>query len=129
PWLTLLGSIAYNEGGVLLFGTMAIGWTLRAIEDSSQRVRLLALAGVFAGFACGVKLTAVPMLLVLVPIAFFVAMLMRREWSVAIKPAVVFVIAGLLVFSPWLIRNLVWAKNPVFPEAMSLLGHGHFSAE
>src|SRR5205823_5242629 len=35
---------------------------------------------------------------------------------------------GLLVFSPWLIRNAVWAGgNPVFPEAMRLLGRAHFS--
>lgn len=38
-----------------------------------------------------------------------------------------FFIAGLVAFSPWLIRNQIWAGNPVFPEAVSVLGPGHFS--
>jgi hypothetical protein len=29
-------------------------------------------------------------------------------------------------FAPWMIRNEVWAGNPVFPEAMSVLGRAHF---
>jgi hypothetical protein len=39
------------------------------------------------------------------------------------------VIAGSVVFSPWLLRNVIWAHNPVFPEAQSLLGHAHFTPE
>jgi hypothetical protein len=39
----------------------------------------------------------------------------------------VFVLGAGIVFAPWLIRNLVWTGNPVFPEGMELLGKGHFS--
>ena len=69
PWLTLLAPIAYNEGGLLLYGTLALGWTLRAGRGaasgsaSGMRGRTLALAGTMAGFACGAKLTAVPTVL------------------------------------------------------------------
>jgi hypothetical protein len=31
------------------------------------------------------------------------------------------------VVSPWLIRNTLWTGNPVFPEAMDILGNAHFS--
>jgi hypothetical protein len=128
PWLTMLGSIAYNEGGVLLFGVLSVGWTLRAINAPADRTRLIALAGVFAGLACGCKLTAAPMVLVLVPVAFIVALVLKRDWRLA-APVLLFILCGLAIFSPWLVRNYLWAHNPVFPEVMSIFGRGHFSQE
>jgi hypothetical protein len=128
PWLAMLASVAYNEGGLLLLGTLAIGWAWRAIEaPPAVRSRAMALAGVMAGLACGVKLTAVPMLLIAVPLVFGAVMALRRErWMGAV---IGFVICGVIVFSPWLIRNLAWAQNPVFPEEMKLLGRAHFSED
>jgi hypothetical protein len=38
-----------------------------------------------------------------------------------------FFLAGVLAFAPWLVRNQVWAGNPVFPEAARLLGQAHFT--
>ena len=128
PWLTMLAPVAYNEGGLLLFGTLAIGWTARAIATSETRSRLMALAGVMAGFACGVKLTAVPMLLAAIPVGFVIASLVRGQRQF-LRPVALFVLCGLVVFSPWLIRNFVWTHNPVFPEAMSILGRAHFTPE
>jgi hypothetical protein len=75
-----------------------------------------------------VKLTAAPMVLVGVPVALLVVMLIRGRWGL-VRQIAVFVVCGAVVFSPWLIRNYVWARNPVFPEGMSVLGRGHFSAE
>jgi hypothetical protein len=146
PWPTLLAPMAYNEGGVLLFGTLAIGWALHG--QSSAR---FVLAGAMAGFAAGVKLTAVPELIAGLPIALFVARgiafqenpegpleksrpgktLIVYKKSLLLKTillrSAIFILTAMLVFSPWLIRNFIWARNPVFPEAMSILGRGHFS--
>jgi hypothetical protein len=127
PWLPLLAPIAYNEGGLLLYGTLAIGWALRAFHDHAAPRDWL-LAGAFAGLACGVKLTAVPQLLLLVPVIIgAVAILRRQPAARVITGAVACVVLGLIVFSPWLIRDFVATRNPVFPEAQSLLGRGHFS--
>ena len=128
PWLTLLAPVAYNEGGLLLFGTLAIGFTWRAISTPEARGRRMLLAGVMAGFACGVKLTAAPMLLVAIPIAFLVALFLQNKRGF-LKPIAAFLLGGLLVFSPWLIRNFIWTHNPVFPEAMSIFGRAHFTPE
>ena len=83
------------------------------------------LAGAFAGFACGTKPTAVPMLLLAVPLALYLPFLFRER--VAGKAVAGFILAGLVTFSPWPIRNLVWTGNPVFPEATSVFGRAHFS--
>jgi hypothetical protein len=155
PWLALLAPIAYNEGGLLLFGTLSIGWAMRAIGARTQRhedaqrddaasspssLRTFALpsllAGLFAGFACGTKLTAVPMILVGVPVAWIVVRIMSRFRSsripnpgtrIPIPPLLLFTLTALLTFCPWLIRNQLWAGNPVFPELMPLLGQAHFT--
>lgn len=120
PWLLMLAPTAYNEGGLLLFGTLAIVWTLRAIQF--KQIESFLLAGALAGFACGCKLTGITFL-ASVPL---VGLLLR---AISFKQSATFVVAGLLAFSPWLIRNMLWAGNPVFPEAAGLLGRGHFSEE
>jgi hypothetical protein len=122
PWMMLLAPVAYNEGGLLLFGTLAIAWCLR--DDKRGWI----IAGVLAGFACGVKLTAVPQVLLLVPaIVGVVALIKRQPFARVAVGVATYVLAGLLIFSPWLIRNAVWTHNPVFPEAQSLFGRAHFS--
>jgi hypothetical protein len=122
PWLTLLAPMAYNEGGLLLYGTLAIGWALLAIDASPHAALVrFALAGAMAGFACGVKLTAVPMLLLAVPVALAIS------HPKCIRYAPIYVAVGALLFSPWLVRNVVWTGNPVFPQGTSVFGRAHFS--
>ncbi len=211
PWLLLLAPVGYNEGGLLLWGTLAVGWSILAVGGAGGvRVRRFALAGAFAGLACGAKLTGVPTVLAAGAAASLVALLTagrRRsapaaaavvtaeldlppaagtgssstppELDAAAPPAkvpgrrplhdtgehshdngagiiggaragdssspaapserprpsifaafagpLVFGVVGLLVFAPWLVRNVAWVGNPVFPELMPLLGQGHFS--
>ena len=80
PWLTQLAAIAYDEGGLLLFGTLAIGWAMAATFEPHHRLRRFALAGVMAGFAAGSKLTAVPEVLVAVPIMCLSAAVWMLAW-------------------------------------------------
>jgi hypothetical protein len=147
PWTAMLAPVAYNEGGLILFSTLAIGWALLALRDASERSRRMLLAGAMAGFACGVKLTAVPMVLLAVPVCWCVAALKGARDKgkgasenhderpcpspLAPRPFIIsqlgFLLIALLTFSPWLIRNQIWAGNPVFPELMPLLGHAHFT--
>jgi hypothetical protein len=116
PWTGLLAAVAYNEGGTLLFGILAIGWAIRA--DSR---RDFALAGLFAGFAAGTKLSMAPLILAAVPIVVFITR--PKCWA----GCAVYLLAAILVLSPWLIRDWKWTGNPVFPEAMRTLGQDHFS--
>jgi hypothetical protein len=126
PWMVMLGSVAYNEAGVLLFATLSVGWALRALAaGTGQPMRELILAGALAGFACGVKLTAVPMLMLSVAVALLFPLRLRGR--VGVGAITGYVLAGLITFSPWLIRNTVWTGNPVFPEATSIFGRAHFT--
>ena len=122
PWLVLLAPVGYNEGGLLLYGGLAVGWVLRALDAAPRAAPgRFALAGAMAGFACGVKLTAVPLLLLGLPVATI--LVAPKLW----RAALVLIVVGTAAFAPWAARNLAWTGNPVFPEAASLLGRGHFS--
>jgi hypothetical protein len=131
PWTTLLAPVAYVEAAMLLYATLSIGWAVIAFPATERRLAGMAVAGALAGLACGVKYTAVPMVLLAVPFALLVwlsrpAIDKRR----ALAGLGVYVAAGVLTFSPWLARNAVWAGgNPVFPEGMHLLGHADFSPD
>jgi hypothetical protein len=148
PWMSLLAPIAYNEGGLLLFSTLAIGLAMRSLRET-QPLKWMLLAGAMAGFACGSKLTGVTMILLPVPIIFAGGLFVRKNkhrtsniehrTSNEVQPSMLnvecsmfsllfaFGFSALVTFSPWLIRNTIWAGNPVFPEATSIFGKAHWS--
>jgi 4-amino-4-deoxy-L-arabinose transferase-like glycosyltransferase len=138
PWLLLLGGVAYNEAGLLLFATLSIVFAMRAFAEDGTRGEMV-LAGLFAGLACGTKLTAVPTVLLAVPVAMAISRLVSRRdtpRSVEAQPRrrligdiLAFLLAAVLVLSPWLVRNVAWTGNPVFPELTALFGRAHFTPE
>ena len=140
PWVIMLASVAYVESALMLYTALALIWAMRSLSSawptrgaepagsigSAGAVPFapVVLAGVFAGLAAGVKITAVPMLVAAVPVGLLAVD--RRAWTAA----TVFLLAAGLVLAPWLIRTAVWSGgNPLFPVAMHTLGHGHFSPE
>jgi hypothetical protein len=129
PWLLMLSSVAYVESALMLYTALSIAWALKTIQRSDRLpIRFMILSGIMAGFACGAKITAVPMLLLAVPAAVFVVLISRRSMlKRTIISCCALVLAGSLVLSPWLIRNIVWCGNPLFPVGMSVLGKDHFN--
>jgi 4-amino-4-deoxy-L-arabinose transferase-like glycosyltransferase len=131
PWTTQLGAMAYNESALLLYVALAAAWIVRALSDRTHLVRDMLIAGVMSGLACGVKYTAVPVILIGFAVSAVGAgiIVCRNEWKRLLMGAFISVAAGLLIFSPWLVRNAVWAGNPVFPLEMRRLGRAHFTEE
>jgi len=117
-WLIYLSGLAYVENAMLFFGVVASGCVLRALRtDGSARVWFI-LAGLAAGFACGCKYTAVPM--IAAPLGMAILVASRQPLRRRATDALTFSVFCLLAFSPWLIKNAVMTGNPVFPLANSL---------
>ena len=120
PWTMLIAPIAYDESGLLMFGALALGLPLIAMRESQPRKRMMSLAGAFAGFACGTKLTAAPMILLAVPLSLFSLFLWERGGVKGLAKisgaGAVFVLAGIVTISPWLIRNYVWGAIRCSPK-------------
>jgi hypothetical protein len=71
------------------------------------------------------KYTAIPMTAVLVVGIACVHELTKRRFA----NADVVAFACAIVASPWLVRNIAWTGNPVFPLATSVFGQAHFTDE
>ena len=117
PWTVITGSLAYDEWGMMLFGTLALGI---AFSGGSPRRGLL--IGILLGLAVGCKLTAG--IAFAVPVA--AVLLVRGHWKAAGVAAGV----ALLLYLPWALRAAVESGgNPVFPLAANMLGRDGWTPE
>lgn len=123
-FLVLAGGVVYVEPMLVAFTVLAV-LALVCWRGAESGTWGLALAGLLAGFASGTKYPAV--LFLVLPAAGYLALravVGGRGGRRALGQVGVFVGATLLAFSPWLIKNLVIAGNPVFPLLQGLLGGG-----
>ena len=136
PIVIKLSITVYVDLGLIFFSTASLLYILRWAADGYS-ARHLILAGVFCGLALGTKyngLVTFFLLACLVPVLYVrgegVALpcgkkpdgsgngLQRHGGRAALKAVasgVVFSVVALAVFSPWMIRNFIWTRNPVYP--------------
>ncbi len=122
PWTQVVGSLAYNEPGVLALGAAAL---LAAASPGLTPGRRGVLVALLIGAATGCKPTAI---LFLAPAAaVFMAMTTPpRAWPLMFSIGAV---VGLATLAPWLIRNAAFSGNPVFPHANTLFTHAHWTPD
>lgn len=127
PWVVVTGSLAYDEAAVILLTAAATTWLVDATDrpgiaaDASRG----AAVGLLLGTAVLVKASSG--MLVVVPLAVFAAILIppRRWIPIALATGIV----GVATCLPWLVRNLTWTGNPIFPFAAGIFGQGEWTAE
>jgi hypothetical protein len=120
PWIIVVGSLAYNELGVVLLGICAI--TLVIEHDFNHGARSV-LAAIMVGGACSCKPTAIFLLAPSVGVILLATIPIRQWW----KPIILGSFVGLITISPWLVRNGIATGNIVFPQAASAIGQGHWT--
>jgi len=110
--------LAYNDFGLLLYILLSIHALLA--WESSQDDHWLVLSGVFCGLAVGAKYTGAINLLLL---SLFIFARTKK-----MKPLIVFLLPGFLLVSPWLLKNVFFVGNPVYPFLYSIFGGKYWSA-
>ncbi len=142
PVIVKLSITAYVDLGLIFFSTGSIVYLFKWIQ-SEFKLKHLAVSAIFCGLALGTKYNALIVLLILSFSVIFVYSRLsgnngnklnssRRNRSNSIKAisfGILFIITALLVFSPWMIRNYVWTKNPVYPLYQGWFNKSGFSAE
>jgi len=118
PVIVRLSSTVYVDLGLICFLFAALRYLFKWIE-SGFAMRPLLLSGIWCGLALGTKYNGLVGLFLLgLFVPFVYARMNVRERHTGFRAAgygVVFVLVSLVVFSPWMIRNLAWTGNPVYP--------------
>lgn len=115
-------TIAYVECYLLLMFVLALIALMPRVDGGLPGWRSCLLAGVFVGGACGGKYTA---LVMVVPVIVLFMLGLKKR----LPHLVVFFGTTLVVFSPWLVKNLIWNGNPIFPLAARTLGPSDWTDE
>jgi hypothetical protein len=111
--LTILLSAGYVEWFTLLFGVglliaLDIWWTW------SDRSALI-WAGILCGLAMGSKYTGGILLIAGIGVVFIQSVHHKKGVREFVKNLLIFLLPAFLIFSPWLIKNLLATRNPFYP--------------
>ena len=140
-----LRPVAYDEGGLLLFGTLAIG--LLPARDALWIVQYeMDDAGRHDGGIClrqqahggprdcdsfddhrGDRAVHPSHVSIATESPGMAIPGLYHGKRIRSSPRAHFSSRRLITFSPWLIRNTIWCGNPVFPEATSIFGKAHWT--
>jgi 4-amino-4-deoxy-L-arabinose transferase-like glycosyltransferase len=127
PLILKLSVTVYVDLGLVFFTTAALFSVVVWLEDTGK-TRWLVLAAVCSGLALGTKYNALVSFLVMSLLLPFFYLYRREDQHAeqmnAVKFAIAFVAISVLVFSPWLIRNVSLTGNPLYP-----LARGVFAAD
>lgn len=98
-------------------------YCLSLLEDNSEfQENCVVLGGIFAGLAAGVKYNALP-LIIIAPLSRL--LWQRKEASERqriCRQSIVFIGVACIVASPWLLKNMWFYRNPLFPLFDGFLG-------
>ena len=123
PVIIKLSITVYVDLGLYYFSTASLVCLFKWIEKDFK-IKYLIYSAIWCGLALGTKYNG---LIVLFLLTLFVPFIYLRSihggtysQSRAISYSAVFMIVSLLVFSPWMIKNYIWANNPIYPLYNSL---------
>jgi 4-amino-4-deoxy-L-arabinose transferase-like glycosyltransferase len=120
PVILKLSITVYVDLGLVFFITAALVYLFKWMEDGLQ-FRHLAISAVFCGLGLGTKYNGLVALFILV---LFIAYAFihtdkgvnnKRKQVKAVGYAAAYFIIAALVFSPWMVRNVLWKGNPIYP--------------
>lgn len=115
PIVLRMSTVAYVDLGLVFFTTASILAYLHWRNDGYKENKWLLLSAIAMGLALGTKYNAlIAWFFLSSAIIFFYSRDTEKQWP-AIKYGAIFFLTSLLIFSPWLIKNLILTGNPLFP--------------
>ena len=115
PMIFRLSTEAYVDLGLIFFTTAAILAFVRYRDGEFKEFKWLFFSSVAMGLALGTKYNAlIAWCFLTAAIIFIYSRNTGEQWK-AIKCGLIFFLISLLIFSPWLIKNMILTGNPFYP--------------
>jgi hypothetical protein len=127
PIIVKLSVTVYVDLGLIFFSWASLYFFLKWC-DRQFRLQYLILSAISCGLALGTKYNGLVLLLTMafmVPITYSLKQnqnLSRKEYRQRYRNSIkglqwtgIFVLIALILFSPWMIRNIIWKQNPIYP--------------
>ena len=133
PGATIYSGVPFVELPLIFYGTLAVWgllWSWRRKRTRPGARGWVMLSAIATGMALGVKYTAA--LLIFVPVGAWLLVLGPLGGAglkETARRAAIYAGIALLVFSPWLVRNFVNTRNPVYPLLYKVFGGTTWDAE
>lgn len=124
PIIIRMSTVAYVDLGLTFFTTTCLFSLVRWRNGNYQDNKWLLIASVTMGLALGTKYNALIAWFFLSLAIVFVYSRDTKEQVKAIRYGTVFFLVSLLVFSPWLIKNVILTGNPLYPLFQGILNSG-----
>jgi hypothetical protein len=122
PIVLRMSTVAYVDLGLVFFTTASIFAYLHWRNDRYKGNKWFFLSSIAMGLALGTKYNAlIAWFFLLSAIIFFYSRDTKKQWP-AIRYGAIFFLISLLIFSPWLIKNLILTGNPLFPLFKGFFG-------
>ena len=115
PIVVRLSTQAYVDLGLTFFTTASILAFICYRDGEFKEFKWLFLSSVTMGLALGTKYNALIVWFFLsLAIVFVYSRDTKKQWK-AIECGFIFFLISLLIFSPWLIKNIILTGNPLYP--------------
>jgi 4-amino-4-deoxy-L-arabinose transferase-like glycosyltransferase len=118
PIIVKLSVTAYVDLGLIFFSMFSIIYMLKWAENDFQ-MKYLVISAIGCGMGLGTKYNGlITLFLLTLFVPFSYARLSSKGKTGFLNPlgyCTVYLSVSLIVFSPWIIRNIVWKQNPVYP--------------
>jgi len=118
PVVIKLATTAYVDLGLAFFSTAALLSLLRW-RAQNFKLRYLIVASIWCGLALGTKYQGLIVFFILTNLSLLLFMRSTRpghnNLTRVLKVFLLFTGLSLLIFSPWMYRNVLWKNNPVYP--------------
>ena len=102
--------IDVSLAGMLFLATYAM-----IVYVDNRNGRWLIASALLSGFSLGIKLNAALWLGCLMLMFIYESIIRHRDIKTLIRTAAMYAFLTLAISSPWLLKNLVWFHNPIYP--------------
>lgn len=121
--MTKEGMYAHVEISAAFFTVLSFICILEYFSD--RKIFNVILCGIFAGFALGTKYTSVITLI----LPAFSVLLFFEKGNKKFRVSFLFLLTVLVVFAPWLLKNIIVAKNPFYPIFQNIFAAAEWTPE